>query len=95
MVDCQDDQEVELKVVEDESEEDRIPLIKRRCVVKAAEKKDGSSSSTLLSTPIKQFFADVIAALKRGVVEELKHKASKTKATSATAEFVVEVSTAP
>lgn len=77
MADRQDDQEVELKAVEDESEEDIVPLSKRHRLVKAVDKKkDGSSSSTLpLITPIRKFFAVVIAAEERGVVEELKHKA--------------------
>lgn len=83
VADHQDNQEVELRVVEEGSKEDKVSLAKRRRLVKTVDKKgEGSSSTFHWTTPIKQFFADVVAAEKRGVVKELKHKTPKPKCLS-------------
>ena len=80
MADHRDDQEIESMVVVKGAEEIKAPLAKRRRLVRVVDKKVESSSSTPPPTSsAKKFFADVIAAEKRGPIELPDPKAPKTK----------------
>lgn len=80
MADRQDDQEVELKAIEDKLEEDNFSNQKVSFCEGHREEEKGWKFRfhPSFDHPIRQFFADVIIVEKRGVVEELKHKTCKT-----------------